>query len=179
MKNMRLTKFDVARRQLRSAIRLFFLDSDPVSIETLAGAANGVLRGMAVGRNVQSYLHDSDLIKPEFRKEWFNFLHESQNFFKHADRDADALLEFNPEWVKFVLLETCHLFRNLAAHKDFKQRQLKEAILYELWFSLAYPQYLIDPTKFHNLLTRFNIRHTKATDFDVFLMVLGIEGNRI
>jgi hypothetical protein len=88
MENMRLSKFEVARRQLRSAIRLFFLESDPVSIETLAGAANGVLRGMARGRNVQSYFHDSDLIKPDFRKEWISFLHESQNFFKHAERDA-------------------------------------------------------------------------------------------
>lgn len=89
------------------------------------------------------------------------------------------MLEYNPDWVRFVLLETCHLFRNLAAHKDVKQEQLKEAMLYQLWFALAYPEYLVDPTKFDNLLTTFNIRHTKAIHFDVFRVVLGIEGTRI
>ena len=176
---MCLSKFEVARRQLRTAIRLFFLESDPVSIETLAGAAHGVLRGMARGTNVQSFLHDSDVIKQQFRKEWINILHQSQNFFKHAGRDADALLEYNPEWVRFALLETCLLFRHLAAHKDFKQEQLKEAIIYELWFSLAYPKYLVDPTKFYKLLPIPNMRLAKATDFDAFRMVLGIEGTRV
>jgi hypothetical protein len=75
-----------------------------------------------------------------------------------------------------VLLETCHLFRNLAAHKDFKRELLIEAVLYEVWFALTYPKYLVAPTKFYNLLTTFNIRPPKATDFDVFRMVLGIEG---
>lgn len=35
-------------------------------------------------------------IKPEFKREVAIKLHEAQNFFKHADRDSDKVLSFNP-----------------------------------------------------------------------------------
>ena len=38
-----LTKFEVAERQLLQAINMFFREDDPVSIQTLAEAANQVL----------------------------------------------------------------------------------------------------------------------------------------
>jgi hypothetical protein len=42
-KSLRLTKLDVARRQLQTAITLWFTDGDPVSIHTLAFAAYEII----------------------------------------------------------------------------------------------------------------------------------------
>src|SRR5882762_2358461 len=41
-----LEKLDVVKRQLETAIMLFFADGDPVSIHTLACAAHGVVRDL-------------------------------------------------------------------------------------------------------------------------------------
>lgn len=40
---MHISKLEAARRQLEAAIRLFFLNGDPVAIHTLTGAARGLL----------------------------------------------------------------------------------------------------------------------------------------
>jgi hypothetical protein len=178
-KNITLAKIDVAERQLRTAIRLFFAESDPVSIETLAGAANGVLRGIAASKGVKSILHDGKFIKPEYRKEWIQLLHESQNFFKHADRDTDAKLEFRPEWIKFVLLEACHLYRHLASANHLNKGQLKEAICFEIWFSMSHPQYLIDPEKLKHVMTGFNLSNVDPKDFEIFRMALKFDAKNI
>jgi hypothetical protein len=61
---MHLTKIEIAEIQLRSAIRLFFSKEHPIVVETLFGAASGVLRGLAKHCGMQSILHDADLVKP-------------------------------------------------------------------------------------------------------------------
>ena len=43
---LRLTKLDAARRQLETAVRLYFHEGDPVSTHTLAAAAYNVLRAL-------------------------------------------------------------------------------------------------------------------------------------
>jgi len=173
MHKMTLTKLEVARKQLIVAIRLFFCESDPISIETLAGAANGVLRGLAAAKGIQSPIHDTDLIKPEYKKEWISKLHESQNFFKHADRDSDASLDFNPEWIKFVILEACILIRQIS--QDANSPLLKECILFEIWFANSYPQYLKDPEIFNSFMSQYNIKSANWQDFEIMRMALGIK----
>lgn len=42
-----LTKIDVGRRQLNTAVRMFFFEEDVVSLHTVAAAAHGVLRDVA------------------------------------------------------------------------------------------------------------------------------------
>jgi hypothetical protein len=92
-------KFDAARRQLKTAIRLFFQDWDAVSIHTLAEAAGELLNDLVTAQGKTNPLRQAarDLIKPEYWKEYVAFTNRPKNFFKHADRDADAVLEFSPE----------------------------------------------------------------------------------
>jgi hypothetical protein len=40
---LKLSKLDCARRQLELAIELYFMERDPVSIHTLAGAARQLI----------------------------------------------------------------------------------------------------------------------------------------
>ncbi len=41
---LEISKLDAAKRQLDTAIRLYFCDGDPVSIHTLAAASYNILR---------------------------------------------------------------------------------------------------------------------------------------
>ncbi|MGI8569030.1 MAG: hypothetical protein ACR2KT_08130 [Methylocella sp.] len=69
---VRIGKLDAARRQLRTAITLWFNDGDPVSVHTLAYAAYEVIHAISEKRDPtrRDLLFDSRLIKDEFRGEW-------------------------------------------------------------------------------------------------------------
>jgi hypothetical protein len=177
---MRLTKIAVAEIQLRSAVRLFFGEEHPVVVETLVGAASGVLRGLAKHCGLQSALHDTDLIKPEYRREWIKILHEYQNFFKHADEDPTATINYEPRALHYLLLEACHLYRHLASDVHLKHRQLKEALAFEVWFAMKYPHLLIDPRALEKLgdMVGFQLERFDPDDFEIMRTALGIKRRR-
>lgn len=95
---IKIAKFDAARRQLRTAIALWFHDGDPVSVRTLAYAAYQIIHTISKKRDPsrRDLLFDSTLIKDEYRREWNDGLRAHANFFKHADRDGDAVIDFDP-----------------------------------------------------------------------------------
>jgi hypothetical protein len=76
---LRLTKLDAARRQLRSAIVMFLEGRDPVSIYTLASAAQDVLRSLLKAKGKEGVaFKDSDLIKPEGLKLWRDMVYQTK-----------------------------------------------------------------------------------------------------
>ena len=92
---MKLTKAEVATRQLDTAIKLFFDAGDAVSIHTLAGASATVFEDLLEKTGEKSWLEHiveehPNLTKPQV----INILRTAQNFFKHADRDPEKSLEF-------------------------------------------------------------------------------------
>ena len=91
-----VTKLEAASRQLDTAIRLFFSGGDAVSTHTLAVAAANVFADMAEHQKAgvswrTKVRDDSGLSTKELKK----IFHEEWNFFKHADRDPKAILQFN------------------------------------------------------------------------------------
>jgi hypothetical protein len=101
-----LTKLEAARRQLCTAIELWFADRDPVSVHTLAAAAYEIIHALSKKRNPgrRDLLFDSIIIKDEYRKDWVAHLKKEQNFFKHADRDPDSIIEFSPKFTEFFIM---------------------------------------------------------------------------
>jgi hypothetical protein len=97
-RKLTISKMDAARRQLRTAITEWFGDGEPVSIHTLACAAYEIIHSLSLKRNPirRDLLFDTDYIKDEHRKDWLDLLRKPANFFKHADRDGDSDIEFNP-----------------------------------------------------------------------------------
>ncbi len=93
-----ITKIDAARRQLSTAIELWFNDKDAVSIHSLAYAAYDVIHTVSQkhGRK-QTLILDSDWVKDEHKKEFRDAIRRAGNFFKHADRDPEEALKFKPE----------------------------------------------------------------------------------
>jgi hypothetical protein len=79
---IKVTKLDSARRQLRTATRLWFDEGDPVAIHILAYAAHEIIHRLFRNAGHKHLMFDSPLIKDarELKKE--------ANFLKHAERES-------------------------------------------------------------------------------------------
>jgi hypothetical protein len=94
---LRISKIEAARRQLDSAIELWFLDKDEVSVHTLAAAAYQLVHDLKEHKGLaRELLYESAMIKDEYRKQWIKVIKKPMNFFKHADNDPEEALEFSP-----------------------------------------------------------------------------------
>jgi len=113
--NLKITKLDAAKRQLETVIRLYFSSGDPVAIHTLTSAAYNVIRDVGRHRGAPPMLVKDqmlDYVKPEFHKEFSKKLNEAENFFKHADRDHEDTIDFNPQQSEILIIDACsHYYR--------------------------------------------------------------------
>jgi hypothetical protein len=138
-----ITKLEAARRQLRTAINLFFEDADDVSIHTLAAASHEILRTLLKSRgDGGSLLKDNSFIRAERQKEFEQLLNKPQNFFKHASRDPDEALQFLPKETVFwlcdgIMMESCLTKLRFS---------LAEFHAFIVWFSIEYTELLNDET---------------------------------
>jgi hypothetical protein len=90
----RLSKSETAKCQLVTAIRLFFDDSDPVSIFTLAANAWEIVDVLCCKNGIDSLSNQSRKHIPGGKDLKYDFVNSPfRSFFKHADRDPDACLE--------------------------------------------------------------------------------------
>ena len=112
MTTLKVAKLDAARRQLDTAIRLYFAQGDPVSIHTLAGAAYQLLDDLIAKHGGPEGFKDLLLkwAKPGSVDLVRQRLNEAQNFFKHADRDHEGVLDFRPEATELFLLDACERY---------------------------------------------------------------------
>jgi hypothetical protein len=130
-----ISKLDGARRQIETAIRLYFDDGDPVPIHTLAAAAYSVLRDINEKRGGIMMLKDAwrFLDTPE-AKEFKRYINQPDNFLKHADQDPDGTLVFNARWTYAMLFEASHKYCGLTG----EWRPLMALFL--IWFVAQEPQ---------------------------------------
>src|SRR5438128_1514480 len=70
LQKIQVTKLDAVRRQLETAIILWFHDGDPVSIHTLAAAAYQIIYDINAHRGGAPMMRDSEKIRPEGLSEW-------------------------------------------------------------------------------------------------------------
>ncbi len=136
---MQISKLDAARRQLESAIRLFFVSGDPVAIHSLAAAARNLLRDLMRAENREAGLDAifKQQVRPEKLGEVRALIAEAPNFFKHADRDPERVLEFYPRTTEFLLWDACVLYETLTDHKD------PLLAVFLVWFALSNPHILL------------------------------------
>ena len=137
-----ITKFDAAKRQLETAIRLWFYSGDPVSIHTLVAAAHQVLHDLSKKHGGQPSMRDAGVyIKPEARDRYFKIITEAENFFKHANRDPEATLFFKPEVTPFYLMDSVMVYESITGEfvPVFK--------VFAGWMLLHYPEILKEEHK--------------------------------
>jgi hypothetical protein len=148
MNTLELTKFDVAERQLLQSIKMFFGEEDPVSIHTLAEAAAQILSDISKSYGTRSYLRNSELIKPEKKKEWFQHIFKSRNFFKHANNDGNEKHIFNCVCNDLTLIDAVHIYSVI------KKRWVPETSVFHAWFLVEHPSLIREGTEVHSLYSK-------------------------
>jgi len=129
---MEISKLDAAKRQIDTAIRLFFKSADPISIHTLTAAGHQVLMDIAKPENIKSFMKDSPWIIGDKKKEYLAIVNEAENFFKHAEKDPSSVLKFKQEQTEFLLLDAVEMYIQLTA--DMPENML----IYRAWFLVKF-----------------------------------------
>jgi hypothetical protein len=135
---IRLDKLDAARRQLRTAITLWFNDGDPIAVHTLAFAAYEIIHVISKKRNPhrRDLLFDTLVINDEFRRVWVDQIKKDANFFKHADRDPDLVIEFQP------YLSQLFILYSIEGLILCREQQGDEESVFWWWFGFHNPESL-------------------------------------
>jgi hypothetical protein len=137
----RVSKLDVAYRQLDQAIQLFFERRDPVAVHSLAAAAHQVLTDLGDKKGVTNFIKRNPHIREEMRREWIRRINEPYNFIKHADRDPDEVFEFRPAVTSIFILDALQLYQQLTGKLPHKLN------IFLMWFNVAYPDAVSGPLK--------------------------------
>jgi hypothetical protein len=132
-----VTKLDAARRQLDTAIELWFHDKDEVSILTLSYAAYEVIHTVSKKRGrKQPLIFDSDVVKPEFRRLLASHIKKAPNFFKHADHDSEGTVEFKPVMSEILFIFSIMGLQSIGiSSNDYE-------LAFSWWFNLTRPNLL-------------------------------------
>jgi hypothetical protein len=108
---MTITQTDAARRQMDAAIRLYFEEGDEIAVHTLVGAAHIVLTDLTAAAKQDSIIER--YVRQDKRWEFEGAIRAPQNFFKHADRNSGAVLDFNPHTTELMLFIDIEMFKEL------------------------------------------------------------------
>ncbi|MDE5452715.1 hypothetical protein GWE18_07485 [Bradyrhizobium sp. CSA112] len=99
-----LTKLNVARHQLGTALDLFIRDRDPIAVQCLACGGGELIDGIAASNNIPTFstymletVPDLDIPKLRYlqRKYWNAFKHMNGRDGKQPRDDTETLAAFN------------------------------------------------------------------------------------
>lgn len=137
MTKLRINKIDAARRQIDAAIRMTFGEEDPAAIHSVIGAAHRVVRDLCERRgDIESYLRFTDWIAPGHESEFWRQWNASINFLKHADEDADGILELDDEASDFLIIFTSKWYQDLGNSPTPEMR------IFAGWWTFQHPDML-------------------------------------
>jgi hypothetical protein len=136
-----VSKLDAIRRQLLTAVELYFTDGDYVSIHALAAAAYDVCKDILINANgstgmLLQFEHEED---PKRKKEIRDHVRSIQNFFKHADNDPDinSVISYSPAITELLLYECCaHFYRH-------DPRGFQLCAMYVAWYCAWHPEFRV------------------------------------
>ena len=127
---MTISKLDVAEREIIAAVQLLFDGGDPIPIYALANAAREITSTLCEKRGRLSMVDWIQEDQPHMsRKAIYREASKHAAFFKHADKDPDAVLDdFDPTEADAVLFMACADFRSLCGGLPV------EGDAFDLWF---------------------------------------------
>jgi hypothetical protein len=82
-----------------------------------------------------------ELVKPENKQILWKKFHETANFFKHAEQDSGAMLDYSPNQTEHLLFFTVYQYQQLT------NEYLPEIHLFSAWYMLNYPSVFNVPAK--------------------------------
>src|ERR1700737_892456 len=132
-----LGKFAVAKRQIDTAIWLWFKEGDVVSIVSLSGAALGVLDGVYQhAKRGRPFPFDEKNIPPGLTpRDARNIVKQAEVFSKHARSDADKTFDYRFDKV------TAYLYCAVAAYYNFTGEHERSGLHALFWtrYGLMHP----------------------------------------
>ena len=131
-----LTKTDVARSQLVTAIRLFFDDRDMVSVYTLAANAWEIIDVLCKKQEVESLSKQTQENLSKHQSLKHDFINKPyRNFFKHADSDPEGTVEgFSDDKNDHLLILAVDDLMRLHQKSPF------ECQVFQLWYLAVYDE---------------------------------------
>jgi hypothetical protein len=161
-----VSKLEAARRQIETAVALYFNYGDPVSIHTLSAAAYNIIRDINQKRGGDMMLKDAwQLLETDDAAVFRQTTNQAENFLKHADHDPDGSLDLDPRWAEVFLLEAAIRYYALTG----EQTPLMQ--LFAGWFVTQHPN-IFARTPLSGMLTRAHLRAVPSERreyFDAFL----------
>lgn len=112
---IQLSKIEAAKHQIESAIWLWFVDGDIVSVQTLAGAAHRLLRELATSRGTRPW----PLTSGYFRKGPARRTARSDDaagYFEIAKREESY--EVSEQWTELSLFDAVMSYGSLAPERS-------------------------------------------------------------
>jgi hypothetical protein len=119
---------------------LYFTNGDPVSIHTLAAAGYKIIRDVTEQTGTDPMLIKGsmlDYVKPERKSALVKKINEAENFFKHAGRDHEAMLEFKPELTDLHMIDACAQYTKLTSEDTAL------FVTYRVWLMARHPELFI------------------------------------
>ncbi len=115
-----VSKIEAAKRQIETAIDLYFSGGDFLAIYAISFAAHQVLNDIYRHHRDDGFLEQlSDKLPSNFRR----YLAEPANFLKHADRDHDAQLpEIHYIQIEAVLCAATVLYKRVTEDLTLKMK---------------------------------------------------------
>ena len=125
-------KFEAAEEQLITAIDLFFKNKSEISVHTLARAAHEIFDKLCEHKNLQRGVVYEGMrgISDEKKKLVFNKINEAKNFFKHANKDPEAKITWNPELSTYYIWDAISLYSRL----NNPRIPPYEILIFSVWF---------------------------------------------
>lgn len=128
-------KVGAARRQIITAIWMFFERKDPVAIHTLSWAGYQILIDLCAQKGIEREIEDSPILKEMGKlNEVVTAMRKPHNFFKHSDKDPNSTVKLFPDSNFLLLLMACQYFLKLTGDLFYEGRIL------QTWFYLKYPE---------------------------------------
>jgi hypothetical protein len=125
---LRLSKLEVAQRQLNVAIRMLFANDDPVAVHTLVGAASTIFSNLVQAHHpTESWDKHAQEANNLTAKAYFEIMRKSQSWFKHAANDPDSIFDFDPIQTDSVIFCAVMNASKLAPLSN-------EAVIYVNWY---------------------------------------------
>jgi len=131
--DFQVSKLDAARRQMETAIRLYFSEADPVSIHTLTSAAYELLSDINRAKGGSPMLKEQapTWVRPDAKDEAKRSLNKAMNFFKHADRDTNGVLDFSLGPTQLLLYDACRKYRELTGET------VPLLAVFDIWYGIG------------------------------------------
>jgi hypothetical protein len=128
-KKIRISKLDAAKRQLETAIRLYFNYGDTVSIHFLACAAHEILSDLNKNYRGTPMIVSDYMIKDDAKSRFMNIIRKPQNFFKHADKDPENAIDFKPEVIQYFIFDAIRKYQEITGEN------VPYFIIFKGWFA--------------------------------------------